>query len=71
MAAVSMFSTPDMYSKLQDSLGKVNAAIKEATIAQQAGIPQADQLLSTAQNARDQILRMLDTYFPGGVVEGQ
>jgi hypothetical protein len=68
MAAVSQFSTPENFAKLTEARDKLEVAIKEAQIAQQAGVPGSDTLLSTATQARDRTLQLLNTYFPGGVV---
>lgn len=68
MSAISVFSTLKNYQHLQDALSKVDNAIHEAQLAKQAGIPQADTMLSQAQTMRDSITRMINTYFPNGEV---
>lgn len=71
MPTVSQFSTAENYQKLQDSLSKIDTAINEAQIAKQAGLPDADQLLKTAEEAKARILQMLNTYFPSGTAPSQ
>lgn len=70
MPTVSQFSTAENYAKLQESLKQIDTAINEAEIAKQAGLPDAEQLLSTAQEAKKRILQMLNTYFPSGTAPG-
>jgi hypothetical protein len=69
--AVSMFSTPEYWQRLQESKSKIETAIREAQIAKQAGIPGADNMLATAEAAQASVLRMLATYFPGGAISNQ
>lgn len=66
MASVSQFSTAENFAKLTTGLEKINHAIDEAKLAQQAGVPSADIMLATAEATRTKILQLLNTYFPGG-----
>jgi len=68
MSAVSRFSTFENYQSLQAALSKVNDAIHEAELAKQAGIPQAEQMLTTANSVKERITAMMSTYFPNGEV---
>lgn len=70
MAAPSQFSTAENYAKLQSALDQVDAAIREAELAESAGVPGAAELLSTAQQGRTRILQLINTYFPTGTAPG-
>jgi len=66
MSAVSKFSTPENYAQLTDALAKVDEALREAELAQQAGIAQAADLVKQAKDAQASILQIRNTYFPSG-----
>jgi len=66
MTAVSQFSTQDNYNKITSAIEQFKAAIKEAEIAQQAGIPSADSMLSQARDELAKAEKFYNTYFPMG-----
>ena len=66
MPAVSQFSTAENFAKVNAAIDQVTTAIQEATIAQQAGIPGAAQVLSNAQDALSRLQLFRQTYFPTG-----
>lgn len=69
MAQVSQFSTAENFAKLQQALDKVDTAIQEAELAKSAGVPGADELLSTAQAGKAKIVQLMNTYFPTGTAQ--
>jgi hypothetical protein len=66
MAAVSQFSTPENFAKATQAIAQLQAAINEAQIAVQAGIPGAQQALQVAQDALARVQLFKQTYFPSG-----
>jgi len=66
MTTISKFSTAANFTRLKDALDKVEYAIREASLAVQAGIPDAATSLATAQDAQKRIQQVLNTYFPTG-----
>jgi len=68
MVMVSKFSTLENFQQLTQAKGQAEDALKEAKIAQQAGIPQADNMVQTSEKILGQINQMLATYFPNGEV---
>lgn len=70
MAQVSQFSTPEFFKQLTDSISQLETAIGELNTAVAAGIPGAEQQLTTAQAALARVEKVKQTYFPSGAAQG-
>lgn len=66
MPSPSRFSTPENYQRLTTAKTQLIEAIHEANMAVQAGIPNAQQALDTAQSGLKSIEQVLSVYFPTG-----
>lgn len=71
MAGVSRFSTQDNLTRINDTIEKLNEAIKEIKIAQQAGVPTMDAQLKIAEEALSKAEAFKHTYFPLGTAPTQ
>jgi len=63
---VSKFSTQETLTKINTAIEQFQTAIHEAELAQQAGIPGADQILKDAQQELQRAQTLKDVYFPTG-----
>lgn len=66
MAGPSQFSTADNYAKAKAAEHDMQQAIAEAQMAVQAGIPGAQETLTTAQDGLKRVQQFLAVYFPQG-----
>jgi len=71
MATISKFSTLENYKSLITAQGQAEEALREAKLAQQAGIPNADEMVSTTEGILKRIKQYMATYFPNGTAPSE